>query len=112
MRRGTGTGGLVSTDRVGRDRACVRGLRVPVWIGKRRASQRAVLSGGWVVYLHILHRIRLLGTRRGVFGDESGGDCGYPANMSTGGAEPSPSKMIRSASSVLGDDPTWTMKGG
>jgi hypothetical protein len=102
MRRGRGRGGLASLDRVGRDRACVRGLRVPAWIG----YQHAGASRERVAYLHILHRIRLLGRMTGVF--DSGGDCGCPANMSPGGAEPSPSTMIGSASYVPGDDPTWT----
>lgn len=109
MQRGIGRGGLASMDRVGRDRACARGLRVPAWIGKRGSSWHANASWGWAAYLHILHRIRLLGTMTGVFGADSEGDCGCPANMSPGGAEPSPSKMIRSASCVPEDDPTWTM---
>ena len=53
---------------------------------------------GCGVYLHILHRIRLLGMMTG----DSEGDCGCPANMSAGGAEPSPSKMIRSSSYMPG----------
>lgn len=46
---------------------------------------------GYIMYLHILHRIRLLGMMTGVPGTESEGVCGYLANMSPGGGEPSPS---------------------
>ena len=59
------------------------------------------------MYLHILHRIRLLGAITGVLSPDSVGVCGYLANISSGGAEPSPSEMIRLASYV-GDDRTWT----
>lgn len=48
------------------------------------------------MYLHILHRIRLLGMMTGVFGTESEGVCGCLANMSSDGREPSPSEMIGS----------------
>lgn len=88
-------------DRVGRGRAYVHGLRVPVWIRQRRTTfQHASLCiRGGSTYLHILHRIRLLGTMTGVFGaDSDPGVWGYPANMSPGGTEPSPSNMIRLAS--------------
>lgn len=62
------------------------------------------------MHLHILHRIRLLGTMTGVFAADSEGDWGYPANMSPGGAEPSPSKMIELVPCVPEEDPTWATR--
>ena len=63
------------------------------------------------MYLHILHRIRLLGMMTGVFGADSEGVCGCLANMSSDGREPSPSKMIRLASYLPGDNHTWRTRG-
>lgn len=98
MRQAIRKAGLALVDRVGRDRAYVHGLRVPVWIGSADLLSACSLCAlvEHVTYLHILHRIRLLATITGVFGaDSDPGVCGYLANMSPGGTEPSPSDMIR-----------------